>query len=263
MSEEIVATGSMLVVPKIDMEGQLRLAQQHLKDLESFAITSQPDADTIAEELAKAKKLAKDLDDQRSAIKEPFLKTGKAIDEQFKPTLEILKQIQNVCSSGLVQWQRVQEEKARQEQARLDAEAAAERQRLREEAEKQSKAAAEAEAAAAQATSPEQARAAQEQAQAAREAQAALQDTAAMTVSAPAFVAKTKAATVTDNWQAEVIEPSAAIKYIAARPELHYLLTIDSRALLNAAKMQKEALQIDGVRVFNKGSVRSNFKKAA
>lgn len=264
MNELATTTGQMLVVPAVNMASQFALAQTRLQDLTAFAITTQSDADIVSTELAKSKELAKELDAARTETKAPFFETGKAIDAAYKPTLDTLAKIKEVCEGALKHWGRAQAEIARQEQARLDLAAAAEREKLRKQAEQQAAIAKAAEEAAKAATNQEQAQAAAEQAQAAREAQQALNNQALTTVSAPSVALKTKGTTIVDNWQAKVLDDgSVALKYIISQPHLHYLLLIDSSALLKAAKQQKDALKIDGIRIWNDGSVRSNLAKAA
>lgn len=256
MTTDLMLVNDLTVsIPDFDPEALAAPHRKTLEQLKAFAVTSAEDSQFVADIVAEAKTTLKGLDDSRTAYVKPMNDAVKAINAAFGTVTGVLAEIETTGKASISTWQRAEQERLRQEQIKRDAEAAAERQRL----------AAEAAAAAAQASkleeqaqqNPETAQgdAALQQAMELRSTAAVAHVEAMNTRAAPVVATKLKGTSVRENWQAELEDKAALIKYLVDHPEYHDLFILDSVVARNIAKVQKGNCQIPGLRVWDQGSV--------
>lgn len=232
-----------------------RSASAALSIAKEWTINDAEDYDMAADELKAIKSKAKALEDRRKEITKPLDASKKSVMDLFREPLELLAQAESVIKRAMLTWQQEQERIRRAEQARLEAEAKAERERLAKEAAARE---AEARAKAAEAERLASAGDAIAAAELAESAQQALfeadvqRETAALVTAPVAKVAEAKAAGVStrETWKAEVTDKAALIAHVAANPQFSGLLTVDQSALNALARSLKSSLTLPGVRVY-------------
>lgn len=259
----IVSAQKAFDVPQLATEA---LVAQHSKTLEqvrAFAVTTAEDSQFLTEVLTEAKTAAKGLEDTRTSFVKPFNDTVKAINAEFGTVIGVLTQIENTGKASIAAWTRAENERIRQEQIKRDAAAAAERQRLADEAAAATAAAAQVEAKAMENPDTPQADAALQQAQDLRQTAAVAQVEAMNTHAAPVQAARIRGASVRENWQAELVDIGALIKYLVDHPEYQNLLVLDSTVARNLVRVQKGNCQIPGLRVWDASTVSIRTRRAA
>lgn len=107
-----------------------------ITSLESFAqsyqVTIPAQFEAGAEDLKRVKGAAARLEEERTKITSPLNASLKAVNSFFRKPAERLAEIERIIKQRLRSFDEEQERKRRLEQARLDAEADAERRRLQE-----------------------------------------------------------------------------------------------------------------------------------
>lgn len=245
-------------------------AQRMLRMVEQMPVSNDEEYGLAGDELKAIKAKANALETQRISITKPMNDALRAVNALFKAPGELLAQAENVIKRKMIAYDTERERQAAEERRRAEEAAAAERRRLEEQARvareaaeaEQRRLAAEAEAAA---RAGDEAAAAQARAQAETVQQnaaleaAAIENVAAVIV-APAVVdAKVKVVGVSTakSWDFEVTDLLAMVRYVAANPQHINVLKADEVRLRALVKAMGENLPIDGVRVFEKRTMRA------
>jgi colicin import membrane protein len=146
-------------------------AQSQLEVARAGKIATPDMLDRAGESLTVIKGMQKTLEEKRTAITGPLNDALRKVNDLFRPPREMLEQAETLTKNQMLAYRREQEEKARQEQARLDEIARKEREELARkaaEAERKAKEKADAERRAAEAKEREAARLREEAEAAAR-----------------------------------------------------------------------------------------------
>ncbi|GIW55358.1 MAG: hypothetical protein KatS3mg082_1762 [Nitrospiraceae bacterium] len=208
----------------------LSSAEQLLAVAQSYRIDSPEVYEAAATDLQEIKGKLKALEEKRVAITKPLNQAIKAVNDLFRKPKELLEQAEALIKKAMSAYDQEQERKRREEQARLEEEARKERERLEAKA-----------------------REAEEKGQI--EKAEALRESANAVV-APIVSPATEAPKVTGIatrglWKARVTDKAALVRHIVAeRPDLLFLIEIDSAALNALARAQKSALSLPGVEVY-------------
>jgi hypothetical protein len=236
-----------------DQAQLIALSQRQLTVAKEITIDSAPMYEAAADELKAIKKAAKELEDKRVGITKPIDEAKKAVMDLFRRPLEILGEAETVLKRAMITYADEQEKIRREEQAKLDAIAKAERERLAAEA-KAKQEEAERLAQAAQDSGDEQAFA--QAAQAAAEAQVMESTVAVMTApTATTAAAKVSGISARGVWKAECTDKIALIKFIAQNDAFINLLDVNQSALNQLAKAMKQTLNLPGVRAYEERSL--------
>ncbi|ABN87738.1 hypothetical protein X880_6062 [Burkholderia pseudomallei MSHR4032] len=237
-------------------------AERALASAKAFEIDCAEVRDLAVQDLTKIKGLQKDLDTKRKAITQPIDAAKKAVMDLFRAPTDYLEQAEALLKKAIQGYDREQErlriaeqarleEAARQERARMEAEAAAreaaaqaEAQRIQREAE-QAAAAGDVETAA-RLNAEAESRVEQGAAEAATLQQTATLITAPVVAAAP----QTKGVSTRKVWKAEISDKLALVRYVAAHPEYVDLLDANMPAINKIALALKANCPLDGVRVF-------------
>lgn len=235
--------------------------ERAFRNANGVRIDSQHMSRIAAEDLKAIKALQKDLEAQRVAITGPLNEALRATNALFAPPADFLKKSETLLKNGLLQWDAEQQRLA--EEARRDAESklAAERDRIQNEARSQHASAAQS-AAKLRAEAREALDAGKvddadalfsqaEQVETTGAEVAAQMDFAAQVmVPAPASEAPRLASGIStrSTWKAEVTDMLALVKFVAENPDWIGLLSANQSALNAAARAQKSALKIGGVK---------------
>lgn len=99
MSDTKLQTVEMEDITVIMKEYAVELAG--MKTLEVSIITDKDSFRTASDILGRAKFLFKSLDERRTELKAPSLEESKRIDRTFKPTLDMLKEVQKKFEKGM------------------------------------------------------------------------------------------------------------------------------------------------------------------
>jgi colicin import membrane protein len=255
MNDLMTTEANTIVVPQFDGEAQAATERRVLERVKQFAITSTEDCAYVADVVIAKKGQLKRLEETRRSYVAPLNDATKAINAAFGLVTSVLEEIERVGKAGIAQWERAEQERVREAQRKADEAAAIERKRLAEEA-----AALEAQAKAAEAQAvakPDSAQgdAAIQEAQELRAASFAVQAEVMTTRAAPVLAARIKGTSIRENWQAELTDKQALVKFIAANPEYLNLVDLNSSAAKAVAKVQKGNCQIPGLRVWDQGTV--------
>jgi DNA repair exonuclease SbcCD ATPase subunit len=244
-------------------------ADRTLETANEFVIDSDVMYGLAADELKEIKAKKDNLNKTRLSITRPMDEAKKRIMDLFKSPIDVLEKAEKTIEKAMLDYQaekrriaqeqqRQLEEAARQEQQRLQQIADEERQKAEEEKQKLQQEA-------------EQAKSTGNLAQAAiLEAQAEnavrQADMIASTIeassemsAAPVVIEEkvtTKGVSTVDNYQAEVTNKLALVKWVAQHPEDIDLLLVNAPELNKRAKHLREALNLPGVKVTNKPSIR-------
>ncbi|NMV36955.1 hypothetical protein [Ralstonia insidiosa] len=250
-----------LQVPQPE-QALFKQANSALEMAKAYTIDSPQVRDLAARELTKIKGLQKDVDTKRKSITQPIDAAKKAVMDLFRAPTDYLEQAEVLLKKAIQTYDREQERKRIEEQARAEELARQERARM------------EAEAAAAEAAAQAEAQAIQrqaEQAAAAGDVEAAarlnaeaesrveqgaaeaatLQQTATL-ITAPvvASIQQTKGVSTRTVWKAEITDKLALIRYVAEHPEYVDLLDGNMPAINKIALALKKNCPLAGVRVF-------------
>jgi hypothetical protein len=109
-------------------------AEYHLKHSREFLITSGDGMTAASDELGRIKSLYKTLEEKRTSIVKPLGDATKKINDLFRDPLRFLKDAENALKGAMLGFRQQQDRLAREQQAKLDAEAKAERERLAQKA---------------------------------------------------------------------------------------------------------------------------------
>lgn len=109
----------------VDLKPETVLLIQKTAEYENFSITlkSTQDRITAADQLAKIKGLAKDLDAVRKEMKKPFDDGGKKVQEQFNPKISMLEKAENILKQAMLAYDAEAERKQREAEAKAQEEA--------------------------------------------------------------------------------------------------------------------------------------------
>lgn len=121
---EPVLPGAVVVVSKELMAK----ADSFLAIVNGIKVTDEATANAAGQVAKNIRALMKDVDEQRTAIKAPFLEACRRIDDAPKAAVALLAQANNVAQDAVSAWMRDEQERARLariEQERKDREAAA------------------------------------------------------------------------------------------------------------------------------------------
>lgn len=248
-----------------------RRAEGSVEIARSLVIDSAEMANEAMSEIKIIRTRAKQLKDLRDGFVAPAKQIMDNAAALFNPALKSLEESEKTIKYALTSWdeqerRRVEEErrkaaaaeaelrrKAEEQAAAERARAAAEAAEKRRQAEEETRKASEAN------DTQAAARAAELQAQA-----ASIEEKVEESVTAIHMEAAAAAPTVTvqehkpkgfhtrDKWEGDVLDHSKAIVAIAARPEFHHLLKIDSGALNKIAAATQGKIQIDGIEFVNR-----------
>jgi hypothetical protein len=233
----------------------------------SFEVNSQSTYELAADEVRTAKAQISALNEKRLGITRKFDELKKDVMNLFSPALKHWETVKDTYEPRMLAFVKAQEEIRRQEQARLEEIARAERERLAAEA-----AAAEAEARkieeeaakkAAKMTDQVKARAliaqAAERAENARLDAEASKLTASVVVAASASVASPVATgtSVRKTWKGRCDDKAKLILFVTTHPEYLGLLDVNESALSQIAKAQKSNMKIDGCVAYEESSIAS------
>lgn len=198
--------------------------------VENYAIDSKEMYEAGATDLRAIKGIRKQLDEERTRLKAPILEAGRAIDGFFKKPIAMLDEAADTVNRAMIGFKREQDRIAREEQAKLEAAAEAERRRLAAEA--------------------------RELAEAGRAEEAAqVQSVAAVMVAPRAAVEAPKAEGVhtRTTYKANVVNLGALVEHIAANyksdPSLLDYIDPDMTTLNRLAGALRDGLRIPGVEV--------------
>lgn len=276
MSDNLLAPIASLVVPEAG--ALLARAESSLEAARLIVIDGQPMYEIAAGELKDVKRAAARLDADRRKLVDPLNTVVKEINARYRPAAQFLEQAELIIKTAMDAYVVEQERLAAEERRRAEAIAAAERRRLAEEAE-----------AARKAAEAEQKRLAEEAAEAQRKgdadaaaaaaaeaaiveqnaaAQVAAIEATADVIVAPVVVAPAPTAagiSTAKTWDWEIDEEAggkvAAIKAIASAldkdPSVADLLTIDGVKMRARVRALGKHLNIQGIRVFEKRTVRA------
>ena len=178
--ELMIPTGTELMAP----------AEAAYRDAIEVVIDCDAMRDVAVEERTSIRARWTQLEEKRKELTKPLLDVKAGIDAMFKGPLERLDSARQVLDKAILTYNGEQERKRREEQARLEAAAEAERKRLAEEARKQQEEADRLAAEAAKASTAEEA-----------EKLAAQAQEAAQNAAASAVVAETNVAPVAVSFQ--------------------------------------------------------------
>jgi hypothetical protein len=192
------------------------------------------------------------IETERKRVKEPYLQSGRDVDDYFKPAQSDLENLKSKLNQAILAFKRKQEEERRAEQKRLDDEAAAKQWKLDEQARIEREKAEELRRQAAAATSEAEVLRLREQAIKA-DARADIKEEKANTTVAP--VAQVVAPTLTgtsvrQNWKYEVTDQEQLVKHLVDNKEYAYLMP-NTTALNALAKITKKNKDYPGGRIFN------------
>ena len=250
-----------LQVPQPE-QALFKQATSALEMAKAYTIDSPQVRDLAARELTKIKGLQKDVDTKRKSITQPIDAAKKAVMDLFRAPTTYLEQAEVLLKNAIQGYDREQERKRIEEQAKAEEAARLERAEM------------EAQAAAAEAAAQAEAQEIQrkaEQAAAAGDVEAAarlnseaesrveqgaaeaatLQQTATL-ITAPviASIPQTKGVSTRMVWKAEVSDKLALIRYVAEHPEYVDLLDANMPAINKIALALKKNCPLEGVRVF-------------
>lgn len=204
----------------------------------SLAIKDDASLQSAATLLGDIKAMYNDAEEHRKAEKAPFLEGGRQVDEKFKPVTTWLSDQEVVVKRAIRDYTDEMERRRRAEQARLEAEAAAERQKLMSMAEEE----------------PDE------------ELKEALV-TEALVTHAPIVAATPMASGIGKRgaWKAEVVDPAAFIQWLAEHPDSLYIEAVkfDSAILNRFAATLQERLTIPGLKVWKDTVITSRASKKA
>lgn len=254
MTTDILAPLAAIAAP--DQTTLNARAESALSMVESMTIDCQETYELAADELKAIKAKAKSLEDQRTAITGPINKALKAVNDLFRTPGNYLEQAEKIIKGKMIAYTTEQERIAAEERRKAEAAIKAEQDRIaRETAEREAAAQAEAEKLLAEGNAEA---AAEVQAAAAMESASMAVAAQVMTapVAAPA-VAKVSGVSMRGVWKAEVNDKAALIAYVAANPQFHNVLEVNTSALNQMAKAMKDAMQMPGVRVYEEKSLAS------
>lgn len=242
-----------LTIQRPDPAALIAFADRQLIIAQEITIDSAPMYEAAADELKAIKKKTKELEEQRVGITKPLDDAKKAVMDLFRRPIDILTQAEGVLKKAMITYADEQERIRKEEQARLDAIARAERERLEQEARAKQ---AEADRLAAEAAASGDSAAMARASEAAQEA-AVIEATAAI-VTAPAeaaSVAKVSGISARGTWKAECNDKAALIRFIAQNEHYINLLDVNQSALNQLAKAMKQTLNLPGVRAYEERSI--------
>lgn len=208
-------------------------SQDMLEVARDWKILTPKMATAAGEDLKAVKALAKQVEQQRTAITGPINKALKEVNALFKPAKEWLAEAERLLKGELLDFQTEQERIARELQAEADAKAEKERKKLERAAKL-----------AETMRRPAKAEELREEA----ETQAA----PIVTSAAPKIAGVVRR----ETWKAEVTDKPALVKHIVeARPDLMALVKIDQSALNTQARSLKDELNLPSVKVLKEASI--------
>lgn len=250
-----------LQVPQPE-QALFKQATSALEMAQAYTIDSPQVRDLAARELTKIKGLQKAVEETRKGITQPIDAAKKAVMDLFRAPTTYLDQAEVLLKKAITTYDREQERKrieeqakaeelARQERAEMEARAAAAAAAAEAEAQEiQRKAQAAAAAGDVEAAARLNSEAESRVEQGAAEA-ATLQQTATL-ITAPvvASIPQTKGVSTRMVWKAEVTDKLALVRFVAAHPEYVDLLDANMPAINKIALALKKNCPLDGVRVF-------------
>lgn len=214
-----------VTIPALDPREALS-ANEFLVMANDFEIDS-PEVRAIADEdLARLKKQRSRLEDKRKELKSPIIEAGRRVDEMFRPMIDLLDRAGAILGGKIITFDRelaaIRAKQVREAQAAAEAQ----RKQLAEQAERL-------------------------EAAGAVEAAASVKEAASL-VSAPVIPLEVQASerstTKRVTWSAEVTDVMALVRAVAAGQVPLEALSPNMTYLNGRARLEKEALKIDGVK---------------
>jgi hypothetical protein len=255
MNEIVTVEPRVFTVVNFDFAPMIQAELRTLERLQPFVISNSEDCQFVADLVLKKKKLLKDLEASRDDHVRPFNDAVKQMNAAFKGLTSVLERIEDVGKKSLAAWERQERVRVQEAQRIADEAAAAERKRLADEAAALAAKARVVEAQAQATPDTPQADAAIQQAQEFRAASFALQSEVLTTRAAPVLAAKIKGTSVRENWQVELVDKAALLKYLTEHPEYLDFVDLNQTAAKAVVKVQKGNCQIPGLRVWDAGTV--------
>lgn len=198
---------------------------------QAFTVTTHEEFVGANAELQSIKRKSKEIEAKRQELKAPILEAGRKVDDLFKPALAVLAAAEDAIKKQMISYQREQERIRREieEKARIELEKA-ERARMR----------------------------AIEKGDVTKVAKLEEKVAAvAATVAEAPQVAKVKGFSITEIWNAQVVDFMALVKAVAAGKQPIELLLPNERALDDLAKAHTTNLSIPGVLAVKRDSAAS------
>lgn len=232
LAEQAVAE-VLPAVPKDDKEkiqGLVALVDEY----RNFPVETAEQCQQAADILSEAKGNHKALEDRRKLITAPLDAAKKSVMDLFRPATDALKDLEAILKPKIGSYHRKIEEQQRKEQAEAEEKARKERERLQQRAD-----------------------AARDKGQ--HEKADNLDMQAASTVATPPAIAPTKTAGVSVRrvWKAEVVDPIALCKEIAAGNIPPTVLEFKQAELNKIASTWQNNRQFEGLRIYQDSSVAS------
>lgn len=240
-----------------------KTAQDALSTAKSYVIDSPEMYELAADELQQIKALQKNVETQRTAITGPMNAALKAVNALFKAPGDWLDEAEKILKRSMLSFQQEEERKRREAQRIADEAAAKERARIAAEAAAaQARADAEAEELRKQAEQAKQTGDVETAARLESQAESRVEEGAVAVqelaqtkelISAPTAtvaVPKVRGLSTRKVWKVEITDKLAFVRYIVAHPEYLELVEANVPALNKIGLALKQACPIDGVRVF-------------
>jgi hypothetical protein len=228
-------TVGVSLIPVEEMQ-KMEAATQYLESVRELSVTNDEEAQNANEVIRTVKKTRSELDARRKEIGRPYYDKYKQVNDEYARVLTALDNGAKVISRGLIAWQREEERKRREAEAKARAEAEEKRRKAEEKAR--------AEAAKAD-TYREQGR--EEMAEKA-DARAESHFEAATTTVSPVVPQKKLAgASFVKKYVAEMKDMDKAVAFCMARPELRQFVSIDLKGLERIQNAAKGNLKVEGV----------------
>jgi len=206
-------------------------ARELLALAEGYVVTTPALYRSAAEDLKRVKTMAKNLEDREKTITKPLNEAVKAVRDLFREPRAWLDRAEARIKATMITYDQQEEARRREEQAKKDAAARAERERLEREAAKLA------------------AKGKHEQA----EAKASI----AQVISAPVVESdrpKVEGVAYRDKYDAAVVDKKVFLEYVAATPALHYLVDVNGTNLRKLAEAQRDSFHLPGAEL-RKGRV--------
>ena len=200
----------------------------------------------------------KKIEDDRKAVKDPYLKKGQEIDTWYREPQSALINLKSKLDGAIRAYMKIIEDKRREEQARLDREAEEKRRKQEEAARIEREKAEQLRRDAENAKNEEERKKMLAQAEKA-DSKADLKEQKAETIVAPiaqAYTPQVKGVSTRQNWTFECLNVSEFVRWAIANNELS-LLTYDQASCKAYAKKNHQEITVPGGRFFNDESLTS------
>jgi len=230
--DTVVEPTTIAVSMPRENDRQFARAMSEASVAEDYIIDSHEMCELAATQLAEYKRQGEALEARRLAITGPMNVALRNVNALFRPVMDRLDEASRLLRTRMVDWTRKEQQRIATENAERERVARVEREAMQQ-------------------------RAADAAAAGRAEEAHAMRQTAELVTAPVAPLTPPKVAGISSrsNWSAECTDLAALIAHVAAHPEYLNLLQPNQQALTALAKAQKRALNIPGVRVWDKGGV--------